>query len=74
MSREAQRARELAEQGHLERLWVLPSQPGDLHGLGLWRASDTAAMTAILQSPPLYAWISVETTPLTTHPNDPAGD
>jgi muconolactone delta-isomerase len=74
MSREAERAHELAEQGHLERLWVLPSQPGDRRALGLWRASDAAAMTAILQSLPLHAWISVETTPLTVHPNDPAVD
>ncbi|MDT5347224.1 MAG: hypothetical protein QOH91_511 [Mycobacterium sp.] len=74
MSREAERARELAGQGHLERLWMLPSQPGELRGLGLWRAPDTAAMRAILDSLPLNAWIDVETTPLTTHPNDPAGD
>ncbi len=73
MSREAERAGELAAQGHLERLWVLPSQPGKLRALGLWRASDAAAMTAILQSLPLHAWMSVETTPLTAHPNDPAG-
>jgi muconolactone delta-isomerase len=72
-SRDAERARELAEQGQLERLWVLPARPGDLRALGLWRASDAAAMTAILQSLPLHAWISVETTPLTAHPNDPAG-
>jgi hypothetical protein len=31
-------------------------------------------MTAILQSLPLYARISVATTPLTALPNDPAGD
>ena len=73
-SREAERAGELAEQGHLQRLWVLPSRPGDLRALGLWRASDAVAMTAILQSLPLHAWISAETTPLTAHPNDPAGD
>lgn len=73
MSREAERAGELAAQGHLERLWVLPSQPGNLRALGLWRASDAAAMTAILQSLPLQAWMTVETTPLTAHPNDPAG-
>lgn len=73
MSREAKRAGELAEQGHLERLWVLPSQPGGRRALGLWRAPDAAAMMAILQSLPLHPWISVETTPLSVHPNDPAG-
>jgi muconolactone delta-isomerase len=72
-SAEAQRARELAEQGHLERLWMLPSQRDDQRALGLWRATDAAAMAAILQSLPVHAWTSVETTPLTAHPNDPAG-
>ena len=74
MSREAERARELAGQGHLERLWMLPSQPGEPRGLGLWRASDAAAIKAILESLPLHAWISAEITPLTRHPNDPVGD
>jgi muconolactone delta-isomerase len=72
VSREAERARELAEQGHLERLWMLPSASGDQCTLGLWRAVDVGGMTAILESLPLRAWISVETTPLTVHPSDPA--
>lgn len=72
LSREADRARELAEQGHLERLRMLPFRPGDPRALGLWRAPDAAALTAIIESLPLLPWISVETTPLTPHPNDPA--
>jgi muconolactone delta-isomerase len=68
-AREADRARELAGQGHLRRLWTLP---GEGHSLGLWQAHDTAGMQAILASLPLYAWMSVQTTPLTPHPNDPA--
>jgi muconolactone delta-isomerase len=67
--REAERARELARQGHLERLWALP---GLGRTLGLWRASDTGGLDAILESLPLYGWMSVETTPLTAHPSDPA--
>jgi muconolactone delta-isomerase len=67
--READRARELAEQGHLERLWALP---GEGRALGLWQASDLGGMNAILTSLPLYAWMSVQTTPLTPHPSDPA--
>jgi muconolactone delta-isomerase len=39
--REATRAKELAEQGHLARLWVLP---GKGRALGLWRAQDAAEM------------------------------
>ncbi len=68
-AREADRARELAAQGHLLRLWRLPG-----HGrtLGLWHADDAAGLQAILASLPLRAWMSVQTTPLTTHPSDPA--
>lgn len=68
-AREAQRVRELAGQGHLLRLWM---PPGQGRALGLWQAHDTAAMVAILASLPLYAWMSVQTTPLTPHPSDPA--
>jgi muconolactone delta-isomerase len=68
-AREAQRARELAGQGHLLRLWTLSGQG---RALGLWQARDTAAMKAILASLPLDPWMSVQTTPLTPHPSDPA--
>jgi muconolactone delta-isomerase len=66
---EAARARELADQGNLERLWALP---GQRHMLGLYRASDGAEMTAIVRSLPLDPWMTTEITPLTPHPSDPA--
>jgi muconolactone delta-isomerase len=68
-AREAQRAKELAGQGHLLRLWTLPGQG---RALGLWRARDTAEMQEILRSLPLDAWMTVQTTPLTPHGSDPA--
>ncbi|MFC0450378.1 muconolactone Delta-isomerase family protein [Rhodococcus jostii] len=68
-AREADRARELAGQGHLLRLWTLPGQG---HSLGLWWAREAAEMQAILTSLPMDAWMSVQTTPLTRHPSDPA--
>jgi muconolactone delta-isomerase len=68
-AREAQRAKELAGQGHLLRLWKLP---GESRALGLWNARDPAEMQAILKSLPLDPWMTVETTPLTRHPSDPA--
>ena len=68
-AREAERAYELAGQGHLLRLWTLP---GEGRSLGLWRAQDAAGMQAILESLPLNAWMTVQTTPLTRHPSDPA--
>ena len=68
-AREAQRAKELAGQGHLLRLWKLP---GESRSLGLWSAGDPAELQAILQSLPLDPWMTDETTPLTPHPSDPA--
>jgi muconolactone delta-isomerase len=65
---EAKRARELAEQGHLVRLWVLPGQG---RALGLWQARDALEMQAILESLPQYPWLTVQTVPLTEHPSDP---
>jgi muconolactone delta-isomerase len=66
---EAARARELADQGHLERLWTLPGQG---RFLGVYRARDDAEMDAIVTSLPLDPWMSTEITPLTPHPSDPA--
>lgn len=37
---EARSAHELGAQGHLIRLWALPSEDGAWHALGLWRAED----------------------------------
>ena len=68
-AREAQRAKQLAGQGHLRRLWTLP---GHGHALGLWQASGPAEMQAMLRSLPLDPWMTVQTTPLSPHPSDPA--
>jgi muconolactone delta-isomerase len=67
--REAQRASELASEGHLLRLWRLP--PGGPDALGLWRARDAAEMRSIADSLPLDAWMTTDITPLTPHPSDP---
>jgi muconolactone delta-isomerase len=71
-AREADRTRELAGQGHLVRLWMLPPTPGSWHALGLWRADDGEQLQALLMSLPMDRWMTTETTPLTEHPNDPA--
>jgi muconolactone delta-isomerase len=65
----ADRVGELAQQGSLERLWTLPGEGG---ALGLWQAPDSAGLHAILESLPLSRGTSVQTTPLTPHPSDPA--
>jgi muconolactone delta-isomerase len=68
-AREAQATHDLAVQGHLLRLWALP---GAERALGLWQARDAAQMQAILQALPLAPWMTVNTTPLSPHPSDPA--
>jgi muconolactone delta-isomerase len=68
-AREADRARELAAEGHLERLWRLP---GEGQALGLWHAADSADMQAILESLPQHDWMTAQTTALNPHPSDPA--
>jgi muconolactone delta-isomerase len=67
-ARESIRAKELAVQGHLERLWALP---GDRRALGLYRARDAAELEAIMTSLPLRDWMTIDATPLTEHPSDP---
>jgi muconolactone delta-isomerase len=67
--REARRAKELARQGHLLRLWRLPSRS---RALGLWNAGNPSEMQAIVKSLPMDPWMTVETTPLSRHPSDPA--
>lgn len=69
---EAARALELAEEGHLLRLWTPPAEPGAWRVLGLWQEEDAGAMQAILESLPLSPWVTAEITPLSPHPNDPA--
>jgi muconolactone delta-isomerase len=69
---EADRTRELAEQGHLVRLWMLPPTPDSCHALGQWRAEHGEELQTMLKSLPMAKWITTVITPLTEHPNDPA--
>jgi len=55
-TREAARARELAAQGHLLRLWRPPLQPGEWRTLGLFDAADGAQLEDVLASMPLRVW------------------
>src|SRR4051812_35530399 len=71
-AREAARSRELAEQGHLLRLWRPPLQPGEWRTLGLFAAADDDELERVLSSMPLRVWRTDEVMPLQPHPNDPA--
>jgi muconolactone delta-isomerase len=70
-AREAERAGELARQGHLIRLWRLPPEPGGPAVLGLWRAGGADEMEAIVASLPQRKYLTTRTTALTPHPSDP---
>jgi muconolactone delta-isomerase len=72
-AREAVRARELAAEGHLLRLWRPPLAPGEWRTLGLFAAADADELETVLASMPLRVWRTDEVTPLSSHPNDPGG-
>jgi muconolactone delta-isomerase len=71
-TREAAHSRELAEQGHLLRLWRPPLRPGEWRTLGLFAADGGDQLEHVLTSMPLRVWRTDEVTPLSPHPNDPA--
>jgi len=71
-TREGERSRELAAEGHLVRLWRPPLQPGEWRTLGLFAAEDRAQLERVLASMPLRVWRTDAVTPLSPHPNDPA--
>ena len=71
-AREAAHSRELAEQGHLLRLWRPPLRPGEWRSLGLFAAHDDAELDQVLASMPLRVWRTDDVALLRPHPNDPA--
>ena len=70
-TREAARAKELAEQGNLLRLWRPPLAPGEWRSWGLFSADDAEQLEQVLASMPLRVWRHDTVTPLTPHPSDP---
>jgi muconolactone delta-isomerase len=69
--REAARARELAVQGHILRLWKPPEAPGEWRTFGLFSAADGDELHQVLTSMPLHVWRNDTITPFTPHPSDP---
>jgi muconolactone D-isomerase len=70
-AREAARAREMAAQGHLLRLWRPPLQPDEWRTLGLFAADNDDQLERVLASMPLRVWRTDQVTRLSAHPNDP---
>src|SRR5260370_3021966 len=70
-TREAARARELAAQGYLLRLWRPPLEAGEWRTWGLFQAADATELESMLSSMPLRVWRHDTVTPLSAHPSDP---
>ncbi len=66
---EAIRARELAGQGALLRLWRASSKWGNW---GLWRGASKDELMRLLDSLPLRPFMAIEIHDLAPHPSDPA--
>lgn len=66
---EAKRAKTLAEEGIIRRLWRIPGRRANW---GLWEAPDATTLHQAIASLPFFPWLSVEVHPLAVHPNDPS--
>ncbi|MFD9126397.1 muconolactone Delta-isomerase family protein [Kitasatospora sp. NPDC059571] len=66
---ESVRAKELAADGHLVRLW---RPVGEMRSIGLWRADDEADLRErVLGTLPLHPFMTDRITAVAPHPNDP---
>jgi muconolactone D-isomerase len=68
---EAIRAKELAKQGIVKRLWRVPGQKANW---GLWMAENATTLHQTISSLPLYPYMEVIVHPLAKHPSDPLGN
>jgi len=65
---EAVRAKELAGQGIIKRLWRVPGQKANW---GLWETEDATTLHQAISSLPLFPYMEVNVHPLAQHPSDP---
>jgi muconolactone D-isomerase len=65
LEREWTRGRQLHADGILRKVWRLPGQKANI---GIWSARDADQLTEVLQSLPIWPLITLEVTPLATHP------
>lgn len=61
-------AADLAERGHLLRMWRVP---GRRENWGLWWAEDATELHAILSALPVWPWMDLDVHPLGRHAVDP---
>lgn len=65
---EARRARELADEGMMLRLWRVPGRRANW---GIWSAETADELHAALASLPLFPFMTMTVHLLARHPNDP---
>ena len=68
---EAERIDTLGREGHALRVWRPMPDDGRWRAVGLYRADDDAELHAILETLPLYSWMTIRVQALAPHPNDP---
>ena len=69
IKQEAARAVELAEQGHVHKLWRVQ---GRWANAGLWSAQDSDELMHLLDSLPLRPWMTISVDAVEHHPSDPS--
>jgi muconolactone D-isomerase len=69
---EGARVIELAEQGHVLRVWKPLPDDARRRATGLYRAADHGELHTILDSLPMRPWMEISVRELAEHPNDPA--
>ncbi len=65
---EGVRARELAAEGTIKRIWRVPGQWANW---SIWQGADATAIHEAVTSLPMWPYLEVEVYPLADHPNDP---
>lgn len=68
LTREAERAKQLAADGILRRLWRIPGRRANW---GIWTAASADELHAAIASLPLFPYMTITVYPLAAHPNDP---
>jgi muconolactone delta-isomerase len=69
---ESDRVDALAKEGRVLRVWRPQPEDDRWRAIGLYRADDEAELNAILETLPLYPWMTIDVRALAPHPNDPA--
>jgi muconolactone D-isomerase len=66
---EASRAQQLAREGKLLRLWRPVTEHWE--NFGLWSVPNEGDLWAVLQTLPLFPYMTITVTTLLEHPSDP---